>query len=168
MKLLQANVSAAHDFFVRHMHAPLQAKRSIYESRGVRLGCVIPPSDWEVFASILLDKAGNGTNSGVDLVESASNRAGYEYQYHKETGLEKLTNDSKCNHLFIDHSDFLNKVTVRMVHGNAAKTKFFDVWRKNYPNPYPQRYRKQIPFKWVESNANVLLVIENGKLVLKT
>lgn len=171
MNLGESNVNAAYDFFLNHMYNPLQSKKPIYEARGVRLGCIVPPSDWEVFASILVDRKGNGTNSGVDLigyeVKSAHNSGNYEYQYHKDTGLQKLANDSFSDHLFIDHSDFLNKVVVRFLYGSQAKELYFDKWLSNYPNPYPQRYRKNIPYKWVVNNAKVLLVLDKSKITFK-
>ncbi len=156
-------------FFDEFMHAPLQGKRRVYEARNIRLGSAVTSSDWEVFASLLVNKKGNGTVSGVDLgefeVKSAMNDGGYEYQYHKETGLSKLSKDATVGHLFFNHSDFLNNVELRYVHGSDANKQHFSVWAKNYPDPYPQRYRNSISFGWVKKHAKLLFQIKNGKLV---
>ena len=171
MKFASVNVDKAVAFFSEHMHHPLQLKRAVYQARNVRLGSVVTPSDWEVFASLLTNRLGNGGVTGIDLgeieVKSAMNEGSYEYQYHKETGKMKLKADSKAGHLFINHSDFLNLVEVRYLRGEHAK-EFFASWLKNYPNPYPQRYRNSLPFRWVKSNAKLVLVIKNGKVQLSS
>jgi hypothetical protein len=163
------NLKDSMSFFHTYMYAPLQGKRRIYEDRGIRLGTAVAASDWEVLASLLVGSKGNGSMSGVDLgdfeVKSALDDGGYEYQYHKETGVEKLKKDATVGHLFFNHSNFLNKIELRYAHGCEAKKDHFDVWAANYPNPYPQRYRNSISFGWVKKNAKLLLVIENSKIV---
>lgn len=151
------------------MHRPLQGKRLVYEARNIRLGSAVTPSDWEVFASLLVGRKGNGGISGADLqtveVKSAFAGAGFEYQYHRDTGKKKLLKDMKIGHLFISHSDFLNHVEVRYINGAVAKKEYFGKWLANYPNPYPQRYRNSISWGWVKKNAPVILTIKNGKVV---
>jgi hypothetical protein len=34
---------------------------------------------------------------------------------------------------------------------------FFRKWLDEYPDPYPQRYRKNIPFQWFKKNAILLM-----------
>lgn len=41
---------------------------------------------------------------------------------------------------------------------------FFREWLQEYPDPYPQRYRKNIPFNWVKSNAILLMTLANGEV----
>lgn len=41
---------------------------------------------------------------------------------------------------------------------------FFTKWLKEYPDPYPQRYRKNIPFHWVEKNGLLLMTITDGEV----
>lgn len=155
-------------FFSEFMYLPLQGKRRVYEERNIRLGSAVAASDWEVFASLLVNEKGNGKVSGVDLnefeVKSAMNNGSYEYQYHKETGISKLIKDISVGHLFFNHSNFLNTVELRYVHGSEAQAEHFSTWFKNYPNPYPQRYRNSISFGWVAKHANLLLVIKDGKI----
>jgi len=165
----QLELNESLKFFSEFMHAPLQGKRRVYEARNIRLGSAVTSSDWEVFASLLVNKKGNGTVSGVDLgefeVKSAMNDGAYEYQYHKDTGVEKLNKDAVVGHLFFNHSDFLNNVELRYVHGSEAQAEHFSIWSKNYPDPYPQRYRNSISFGWVKKHAKLLLQIKNGKIV---
>ena len=164
---LNLHIGEASKFFLYHMRRPLQAKRGIYERRNIRFGSAVTPSDWEVFASLLVDELGNGGVSGVDLenfeVKSAMNNGSYEYQYHKETGKAKLKGDMKAGHLFINHSNCLNDVEVRYVPGEKLKS-FFSKWLKNYPSPYPQRYRKNIPFGWVDKHGMLLIAFRNGSV----
>jgi hypothetical protein len=169
MNAPQLELNESLKFFDEFMHAPLQGKRRIYEARGIRLGTAVAASDWEVLASLLVGSKGNGGVSGVDLgefeVKSAMNGGGYEYQYHKDTGVEKLNKDAVVGHLFFNHSNFLNNVELRYVHGSEAQAEHFSIWSTNYPNPYPQRYRNSISFGWVKKHAKLLLSINNGKLV---
>jgi hypothetical protein len=41
---------------------------------------------------------------------------------------------------------------------------FFQEWLEKYPDPYPQRYRKNIPFSWVKENAIFLMTLEDGEV----
>ena len=41
---------------------------------------------------------------------------------------------------------------------------FFQEWLEEYPDPYPQRYRKNIPFSWVKKNAILLMTLEDGEV----
>jgi hypothetical protein len=34
--------------------------------------------------------------------------------------------------------------------------KFFKDWLDNWPDPYPQRYRKNFSYKWVEQNGGAV------------
>jgi hypothetical protein len=77
-------------FFHAYMYGPLQGKLRLYTARGVRAAGGTMPSDWEVFASILVKDVGRKLVSGIDLsnyeVKSAGAGGSYEYQYHKNTG----------------------------------------------------------------------------------
>lgn len=165
---MKLSLKPAMEFFSTYMYQPLQGKRFVYQSRNIRLGSAVTPSDWEVFASLLVDQKGNGGVSGIDLgefeVKSGMDNGSYEYQYHKATGKAKLKGDMKAGHLFFNHSNFLNHVTLRYVHGKCAKKLYFGKWLKNYPNPYPQRYRNSIPFGWVHGIGETLLVIQDGEV----
>jgi hypothetical protein len=79
-------------------------------------------SDWEVFASILIDDLGQKLAAGIDLshheVKSAISGGSYEYQYHRNTEKQKLAHDMKAGHLFFEHGDNLRNVSLRYAHGS--------------------------------------------------
>ncbi len=41
---------------------------------------------------------------------------------------------------------------------------FFQKWLQDYPDPYPQRYRKNIPFQWVKVNGTLLMTLTDGEV----
>ncbi len=154
-------------FFHAYMFGPLQGKLRLYAARHVRSAGTTMSSDWEVFASILVKDVGRKLAAGIDLsnyeVKSAVEGSSYEYQYHKNTGKEKLTQDMKSGHLFFAHADNLKKVNLRYAHGSELN-QFFSKWLAEYPDPYPQRYRKNIPFGWVDKNGILLMALINGEV----
>jgi len=155
-------------FFHSYMYGPLQGKLRLYSARGVRAGGVAMSSDWEVFASILVRDLGNKLGAGIDLasyeVKSAKRGGSYEYQYHKNTGRDKLAKDIEVGHLFFDYANNLRDVDLRYSHGSWMKD-FFGAWLRDYPAPYLQRYRKNIPYDWVRRNGVLLMTITEGEVV---
>jgi hypothetical protein len=93
-------------FFHAYMYGPLQGKLRFYGAREISSGAVAMPSDWEVFASMLVNDLGSKLGAGIDLlnheVKSAKRGASYEYQYHKNTGRENLARHPEVGHLFFD------------------------------------------------------------------
>jgi hypothetical protein len=154
-------------FFHAYMYGPLQGKLRLYGARGVHVAGAAMASDWEVFASILVRDLGKKLAGGVDLseheVKSAFDGGSYEYQYHKNSGKDKLKRDAEVGHLFFDHRNSLRHVDLRYAHGSSMK-EFFRKWLDDYPEPYQQRYRKNIPFNWVEKNATLLMTLEDGEV----
>ena len=96
-------------------------------------------------------------------VKSAENGGSYEYQYHKNTGRENLLRDMEVGDLFFDHKDNLSEVDLRYACGKQLST-FFRLWLDEYPNPYPQRYRKSVPFAWVKQNGLLLMSLRGGEV----
>jgi hypothetical protein len=154
-------------FFHAYMYGPLQGKLRLYRARGVHSVGKALSSDWEVFASILVKDVGTKLTKGVDLsryeVKSAENSGSYEYQYHKKGGMEKLEDDMRVGHLFFDHRDNLQSVDLRYASG-ANLSVFFTKWLEEYPDSYPQRYRKGVPFGWVKKNGELLMSLRNGEV----
>jgi len=138
------------------------------DSSDVRPLVAVMSADWEVFASILVRDVGKKLAAGIDLsqyeVKSAFAGGSYEYQYHKNTGKDKLKSDAEVGHLFFDHSNNLRHVDLRYAHGSSMK-EFFKKWLSEYPDPYPQRYRKNIPFSWVKKNAILLMTLVDGEVI---
>lgn len=155
-------------FFHAYMYGPLQGKLRLYGARAIPPGSVAMSSDWEVFASMLVNDMGRKFGPGIDLsnheVKSAKRGSSYEYQYHKHGGREKLARDMEVGHLFFDYFNNLREVNLRYVHGSALKD-FFEKWLDGYPDPYPQRYRRSIPYGWVKKNGILLMTIEDGEVV---
>ena len=40
---------------------------------------------------------------------------------------------------------------------------FFTKWLREYPDSYPQRYRKNVPFQWVKENGILLMTLVDGE-----
>lgn len=154
-------------FFHAYMYGPLQGKLRLYGARGIPSGSAAMSSDWEVFASMLVNDLGRKFGSGVDLVnhevKSAKTGGSYEYQYHKHSGREKLAKDASVGHLFFEYSDTLDRVDLRYLHGSELSS-FFKTWLDEYPDPYPQRYRKQITYSYVKKNGKLLMTIQDGEV----
>jgi hypothetical protein len=159
-------------FFHAYMYGPLQGKLRLYGARAIPQGSVAMSSDWEVFASMLVNDMGRKLGPGIDLtnyeVKSAKRPGGYEYQYHKLGGREKLLKDMEVGHLFFDWADNLKEVDLRYAHGSAMKERFFDKWLLEYPEPYPQRYRPSVSYGWVKKYGTLLMTIENGEVIYPT
>jgi hypothetical protein len=155
-------------FFHAYMYGPLQGKLRLYGARMIPTGPVAMSSDWEVFASMLVNDMGRKFGPGIDLanheVKSAKRGSSYEYQYHKNEGRGKLKKDLEVGHLFFDYFDNLKEVDLRYAHGSAMKA-YFEKWLLEYPDPYPQRYRKNIPYGWVKENGILLMTIKDGEVV---
>jgi hypothetical protein len=155
-------------FFHAYMYGPLQGKLRLYGARDIPPGTVAMSSDWEVFASMLVKDLGRKFGAGIDLanyeVKSAKRRGSYEYQYHKNTGMEKLVKDTEVGHLFFDYDDNLKDVDLRYLHG-AQLAHLFKEWLAAFPNPYRQRYRKNVPYGFVKQNGTLLMTLKDGEVV---
>jgi len=153
-------------FFHSYMYGPLQGRLRIYAARSIP-PAVAMPADWEVFASMLVNDLGRKFGAGIDLanfeVKSAKRGSSFEYQYHKNTGLQKLAKDRTVGHLFFSYAENLREVDLRYAHGSAMEH-FFDQWLATYPNPYLQRYRKNVPYGWVKDHGQVLMSLRDGEL----
>jgi hypothetical protein len=155
-------------FFHAYMYGPLQGKLRIYGARAVPSSSIAMSSDWEVFASMLVKDLGRKLGAGIDLanneVKSAKRGGSYEYQYHKNTGREKLAGDLMVGHLFFDYFDNLKEVDLRYLHGSQL-AEFFNKWLDEYPEPYNQRYRKSIPYGFVKRNGTLLMSLRDGEVL---
>lgn len=155
-------------FFHAYMYGPLQGKLRLYGARQVPAGSVASSSDWEVFASMLVNDVGRKFGAGIDLenyeVKSAKRGASYEYQYHRNTGVEKLLKDMTVGHLFFEYFENLREVHLRYLHGSQI-SEYFQGWLDSYPDPYPQRYRKNIPYGFVRRNGVLLMSLKDGEVV---
>jgi hypothetical protein len=154
-------------FFHAYMYGPLQGKLRLYGARAIPAGSVAMSTDWEVFASMLVNDLGRKFGAGIDLanheVKSAKRGGSYEYQYHRNTGLEKLAKDMEVGHLFFDYYNNLKEVDLRYLHGSQL-AEYFVKWRDEYPDPYPQRYRKNVPYGFVKQHGTLLMTLKDGEV----
>ena len=70
-------------FFHAYMYGPLQGKMRLYGARKIPQGSVAMSSDWEVFASMLVNDLGRKFGAGIDL-------ANYEVKSAKATLIKFL------------------------------------------------------------------------------
>ena len=73
----------------------------------------------------------------------------------------------EVGHLFFDYFDNLKEVDLRYLHGSQL-AEYFGKWRDEYPNPYPQRYRKNVPYGFVKQHGTLLMTLKDGEVVFPT
>ncbi|HWG20764.1 MAG TPA: hypothetical protein VG225_09555 [Terracidiphilus sp.] len=102
-------------------------------------------------------------------MKSAKTGGSYEYQYHKNSGREKLIKDSTVGHLFFEYSDNLKKVELRFMHGSELSKKYFGKWLGEFPTKpedyKDQRFRKSIPYGTVNKGGKLLMRLVDGEVL---
>jgi len=166
---LDLDVEAAYDFYRKYILL-VQDKAEVYEKYGFSIQRAVGSKDWEVFAAILLrGKAKGGV--GADLqkyeIKSAVDGSSYEYQYHKNTGLEKLEEDKQVDHVFIARSRDYQDIEVWLVERVFMQPKF-EKWQpeliENYKNDLRQRFRRSITHNFVKEHGTQIMQIAQGEL----
>jgi hypothetical protein len=164
-------IEAAFDFYEQFILKYSQAKAAIYQRYGFTLQGSVSPKEWEVFAAILLDdraRSGNGADLINHEVKSAmTTNNGFEYQYHKTHGLEKLAADKTVDHVFISLNPTYTNIEVWWV-DREHLIPTFDSWlpelRTNYQANGKQRFRRSISRGTVRQYGQKILVIDQGQL----
>ncbi|MBW4647158.1 MAG: hypothetical protein KME06_00430 [Kastovskya adunca ATA6-11-RM4] len=163
-------VQEAYYFYRTYILEYSRDKAEIYQRYGFSLQGSVGSKDWEVVAAILLnDRARSG--DGADLVnyevKSAVIGGSFEYQYHRNRGLNKLTDDRDVDHIFVARSKTYMNVEVWLV----ERTKMiptFDRWLpellQNYEIAERQRFRRSVTYGFVRSQGIRLLEISDGEL----
>lgn len=172
-----SKIDDAYEFYSRHIYD--EEKIRLLRENNLKLAGSVPSVMWELFGAILTGRSGNGA-TGADLngweVKSAKIGGSFEYQYHLNTGAEKLKDDCKVSHLFCTYSETYKDVSVRVMKGNDLAKNFFKKWEPEYflnydssapANERRQRFRKNIPYTHVENNGQVILEIKDGLIVNK-
>jgi hypothetical protein len=168
VSMLQAQ--KAYAFYRTYILDYSRNKTDIYEQYGFSLQGSIGSKDWEVFAAILLnDRARQG--DGADLehyeVKSATIGSSFEYQYHRNRGLQKLTDDREVDHVFVARSENYRDIEVWLVE-RAKMVPIFDKWlpelQENYVTAARQRFRRSVTYGFVRSQGTRLLGITRGEL----
>jgi hypothetical protein len=146
-------------------------KLELLEKHGFPKTGSVPSTDWELFASILVNEnASEGYGADLETFEVKSAKIGssFEYQYHKFTGEEKLQEDMVVNHLFISYSEGYSEICVRVLLPNQIKEtfkKWEEALKENYSEgSKKQRFRKSISFGFVRDNGTIIFHIKDGKL----
>ncbi|MCB0211481.1 MAG: hypothetical protein KDJ52_19235 [Anaerolineae bacterium] len=172
MSIPHLNITHAFDFYKRFILDYSQDKSVVYQKYGFTLQGSIGFKDWEVFVAILLNdkaKSGDGADLEKHEVKSANLGSSYEYQYHKNHGLQKLNGDKHIDHVFIGRSEDYSNIEVWWVSGSSLAPKF-DSWepdlKKNYKEGIKQRFRRSITHSFVAKNGHLLVEIKNGKLIV--
>lgn len=172
-----SSIDTAYNFYAKHIYD--EEKIYLLKKHNLKVAGSVQSVLWELFAALLVERPGTGA-TGADLdgweVKSAKQGGSFEYQYHLNSGADKLKEDCIANHLFCTYSDTYENVTVRTIQGSLLANDFFKRWEpdyiKNYDKAAPaslrrQRFRKSIPFGLVDQIGIVVLEIEQGKLKYK-
>jgi hypothetical protein len=161
----------AYDYYAEHILAPLRAKEPIYTERNIAMVGLVPSRDWEVMGAILVDDRGDASRSGSDLqnheIKSAKAGGSFEYQYHRNRGVEKLDHDLTIEHVYVIYQEGYLDVDVY----SLTAERFAEVgetWRpgliENYRTAARQRYRKSIPKRKVLTEGRAVMRIRGGEL----
>ena len=169
--MIELQITEAYDFYQRFILDYSRDKSQIYEQYGFTLQGSVVPKDWEVFVAILLNdraKPGHGADLMNYEVKSAMAGASFEYQYHRNHGIEKLNDDMNIDHVFIVRNRSYSDINVWLVEREIVRP-IFERWlpelRENYADNQRQRFRRSISFGFVIANGRKLLEIERGTLI---
>lgn len=163
-------VQEAYSFYRAYILEYSRNKKVIYEQYGFSVQGSVGPKDWEVFAAILLNDRARG-GDGADLVhyevKSATIGSSFEYQYHRNRGLNKLNDDRDVDHIFVARSETYTNVEVWLVE-RSKMIPTFDRWlpelQQNYETAERQRFRRSVTYGFVRSQGIRILTINGGEL----
>lgn len=172
-----SKIDDAFNLYTKHIYD--QEKITLLKQNNLKVAGSVPSVMWELFGAKLTGRMGAGT-TGADLkgweVKSAKEGSSFEYQYHLNTGANKLDEDCLVNHLFCSYSETYANVLVRAIRGCDLAAPFFNSWKPEYEQNYDssapsserrQRFRRSITAGYVSLHGKVILKIENGKLIEK-
>jgi hypothetical protein len=162
------DIDKAYQFYKKYLLEGARDKADIYREYGFKEPQVAS-NDWEVFGAILLkDKAKPGDGSDLEMHEIKSAIVGnsFEYQYHKNHGLDKLQEDTTVSHVFISYSRGYGDIEVRFLEGSQLAS-IFNEWRPEYIKNYQegrQRFRKSISYGFVQQHGKIIFKVTNGEM----
>ncbi|QSV17335.1 hypothetical protein [Photobacterium ganghwense] len=166
------NYDDAYDFYRRYIYQPdLFEELRLYN---FNVSGTVHPTYWEMFCSKLTGRRGRD-GYGADLdgfeVKSAKEGSNFEYQYHLNTGLDKLYDDCKISHLYCSYSQDYSRVTVFKLEPSQVSDTFMTwmpLYQENYsikdPKQRKQRFRRSMSYRFVVSNGTLILEIVDGEL----
>jgi hypothetical protein len=167
----------AFSFYSQYILSPVREKDELRRAYGFSGGALVLPGDWELFAAILIQAHKSHHRYGHDLAEaevkSAKMPGSFEYQYHLNTGRQKLEGDMHIDHLFISYSADCEDVYVRVLTAEQLRH-HFEPWLPRLLENYAsrreskldgkQRFRRNIPYGVVRNVGRLILSIERGEL----
>lgn len=170
---------AAFEFYQNHINRTDFFQ--LLNSHSLKISGSVPPIAWELFGSVLTGKKGK-SGYGADLegveIKSAIAGSSFEYQYHLNTGLDKLKEDQSVDHLFCSYASNYKSFQVYFMHGNTLApyfTRWIPEYLKNYnknvgaasleSSSRRQRFRRSVPYGWVAKNGLFLMKVEEGRLI---
>jgi hypothetical protein len=168
-----SSIDNAYNMYLKHIYDG--EKLNLLSGLGLKVPGSVPSVMWEAFCAVLTERSGRGV-TGADLlgweVKSAVMGASFEYQYHLNTGGEKLDEDCVVNHLFCSYSATYEDVVVSAVRGPDLSERFFNAWRPGYIENYDrsqnvrrQRFRRAIPYSYPKNHGILVLEIKNSEIV---
>lgn len=163
-------VQEAYSFYRTYILEYSRNKAEIYKQYSFSLQGSVGSKDWEVFAAILVNDRAR-RRDGADLmnyeVKSATLGGSFEYQYHRNRGLNKLTDDKGVDHIFVARSETYMNVEVWLVE-RTKMISTFDRWLpeliQNYEAADRQRFRRSVTYGFVRNQGIRLLGIISGEL----
>lgn len=134
----------------------------------------VPAWKWELFAGILVGDTAKDTKSS-DLknheVKSAMTGSSFEYLYYRNSWRQKLTQETKINHVYISYYPGYKDIDVRLLAGKDI-SHIFKSWEPELVELYEQpkttkspRFRKNVSFSAAKKYGKVILEIRNGALL---
>ena len=178
--MIKLQFRSAYDFYQEHINR--SDFFSLLKKHNLKTRGSVPSITWELFGSILTGRKGkSGYGADLERIEIKSAIAGssFEYQYHLNTGLDKLKEDQIVDHFFCSYSADYQSFQVYFANGKLVSP-FFCNWIPQYLKNYNktedatsvevserrQRFRRSIPFGWVSKNACLVMEVKEGNLVL--
>lgn len=178
--MIELQFRAAFDFYQTHINR--SDFFALLKTHNLKTSGSVPSITWELFGSILTGRKGkDGYGADLEGIEIKSAIAGssFEYQYHLNTGLDKLKEDQMVDHFFCSYSADYQSFQVYFANGKSL-TPFFCKWVPEYLKNYKkaedataleaserrQRFRRSIPFGWVSKNGRLVMDVKDGKLIL--
>ena len=171
---------AAFEYYQKHIN-----RTDFFELlnlHGLKTSGSVPSIAWELFGSILTGRKGK-SGYGADLegveIKSAVADGSFEYQYHLNTGLEKLKEDQIVDHFFCSYARDYQSFQVYFATGKALSPDNFDKWIPEYLENYNkvegaaplkaserrQRFRRAVSCGWVSKNGQLVMQVIEGRLV---
>jgi len=175
---MRLHFNAAFEYYQGHINRT--AFFDLLNSHGLKTSGSVPSIAWELFGSILTGKKGKA-GYGADLegveIKSATAGSSFEYQYHLNTGLDKLKEDQVVDHFFCSYAPDYQSFQVYFMSG-AKLAPYFDKWIPQYLKNYNkvdgamsleasarrQRFRRSVPYGWVANNGRLVMKVEGGRL----